>query len=187
MASEIYHGNQSHQVSNGRFGSLMEFGLQVADETARSEEERRWVERFRVFKERAFAGIGLDLNEQFPEVNEKQFWARVYFDVARRIFLRQIGNQKITYWQSSAIGDAYVIARMLCRVLQDAGEKPWPLDTEDEREENVFLAGNPWNDVPDSVKNEALARLRELRGHARPKRPRPGSDEDTDSSRSGPG
>ena len=178
MASEIYHGNQSHQVSNGRFSSLIEFGIQVADETARSEEERRWIERFRVFKERAFAGIGLDLNEQFPEVNEKRFWARVYFDVARRIFLRQLGNQEITSWQSSAIGDAYVIARMLCRLLREAGEKPWPLDTEDEREEKEFLASNPWKDLPDSLKEEAAARLRQLQQQLRARRADPGSDAD---------
>jgi hypothetical protein len=177
VASGIHFDDQYHQVSNARFDSLIAFGLQVATETGRSDEERRWIERLRAFQERVFAGIGLNLKEQFPEVNEKKFWARVYFDVSRRIFLRQLGNQDTTCWQSSAIGDSFVIAQMLCRLLRESGERIWPLDTEDGREEDAYRQSKPWKDLPDSVKEEAATHFR-TRRQRRARRPDPGNSED---------
>jgi hypothetical protein len=175
MASEIHHGNQSHQVSNGRFSSLMEFGLQVADETARSEEERRWIERFRVFKERAFAGIGLDLNDQFPEVNEKRFWARVYFDVARRIFLRQLGNQEISLGRAQRSATPMSSRECYVGFCERRGKNRGRSTRRMNAKKKQFLASNPWKDLPDSLKEEAAARLRQLEQRLRARRADPGS------------
>ena len=49
----------------------------------------------------------------------KKFWERIFYDVARKIFLRQLGNQEIDSWQASAIGDAYLIFRMLTHAIRD--------------------------------------------------------------------
>src|SRR5581483_6923007 len=95
-----------------------------ASETARSDLEREWVQKLRHFQEEAWPGVDFDLDERFPSVEEKKFWARVYHEVARRIFLGQIGNHVETSWQSTAIGDAYIIARMLTREVKE-GELGW--------------------------------------------------------------
>jgi len=120
-------------VSNQRLDTLLNFALQVSGETVQSDEEHGWVEKLRQFEEESWPGIKFDLDERFPTVEEKKFWARVFDDVARRIFLRQLGNHEITYWQSSAIGDAYIIARMLIRAVQEI-ELAWHPNTENTRE-----------------------------------------------------
>jgi hypothetical protein len=127
-------------VSNQRLSTLIAFALQVGGESARTDEERGWVEKLRQFEEQAWPGIGFDLDERFPTVEEKKFWARVFHDVARRIFLRQLGNHEVTFWQSSAIGDAYVTARMLTRAVQEV-ENAWHPDTENSREADTHYAG----------------------------------------------
>jgi hypothetical protein len=108
-------------------------------EAAKSDAERGWVQKLREFEDNAFPGIEFDLAELFPSVDEKKFWARVYHNVARRIFLRQLGNQEVTFWQSSAIGDAYVIARLLTRAVQQIElGTAWHPDTENATEEETY-------------------------------------------------
>ena len=127
-------------VSNQRLDTLLNFALQVSGETVQSDEEHGWVEKLRQFEEESWPGIKFDLDERFPTVEEKKFWARVFDDVARRIFLRQLGNHEITYWQSSAIGDAYIIARILTRAVQEV-ELAWHPKTENTREAEANPAG----------------------------------------------
>jgi hypothetical protein len=85
-------------------------------------------------------GIGFDLDARYPTIEEKKFWARVFHDVARRIFLRQLGNHEVTHWQSSAIGDAYVTARMLTRAVQEI-EQAWHPETENARDADALNLG----------------------------------------------
>lgn len=140
MASDISLKDQFLWVSNQRLSTLIAFALQVGGEAARADTERGWVEKLRQFEEQAWPGIGLDLEERFPSVEEKKFWAQVFHDVAHRIFLRQVGNHDVTFWQSSAIGDAYVTARMLTRAVQEV-ENAWHPDTESTREGNAHNSG----------------------------------------------
>jgi len=120
MASQISLKDQFLWVSNQRLSTLIGFAVQVGGETAQSVEQRRWVEQLRQFDEQAWPGIDFDLDERFPSIEEKTFWARVFDDLGNRIFLRQLGNQEDTLWQSSAIGDTYIITRMLSHAVQEA-------------------------------------------------------------------
>jgi hypothetical protein len=140
MASDISLKGQFLCVSNQRLSTLIAFALQVGGETARSGPERAWVEGLRGFEQEAWPGIGFDLDERFPSIEEKKFWARVYHDVARRIFLRQLGNHEVTFWQSSAIGDAYVTARLLTRAVQEV-DNAWAPDTENGQEQDAVYSG----------------------------------------------
>jgi hypothetical protein len=141
LASDIAWKDQYLWVSNNRLFSLIEFALKVGEETARSDPERGYVEKLhRFYGQELFPGIGFDLDLRFPTVEEKKFWAGVFHDVCRGIFLRQLGKHEVTYWQSSAIGDAYVIARMLTRAVQEA-EQAWHPDTENGREADAYHAG----------------------------------------------
>jgi hypothetical protein len=140
LASDISLKNQFLWVSNSRLFNQIDFALQVGGEAARTDAERDSVEKLRQFQQYAWPGIGFDLDERFPTVDEKKFWSRVFHDVARRIFLRQLGNHEVTFWQSSAIGDAYVTARMLTRAVQEI-ENAWHPDTENGREDEAYHAG----------------------------------------------
>ena len=133
MSTDISLGDQFVWVSNGRFSTLIAFAIQVGGDAARSDDQRCYVDRLQQFEERAWPGIGFDLAKHFPEVAEKKWWAGVFHDVARRIFLRRVGNHETTCWQSSAIGDAYIVARILISAVQ-AVEIAWHPDTEDTRE-----------------------------------------------------
>jgi hypothetical protein len=137
MGGMISLKDQFLWVSNQRLSTLLDFALQVSEEAVRSDEERGWFERLRQFESESWPGIDFDLDEQFPTVEEKKFWAPVFHNVARRIFLRQLGNQEITFWQSSAIGDAYIIARMLTRAVQEV-ELGWASESENSREAAEF-------------------------------------------------
>jgi hypothetical protein len=140
LSSDISLKDQYLWVSNNRLFTLIEFALQVGGEMARSDAERGCVEKLRRFYGQAWPGIGFDLDERFQTVEEKKFWARVFHDVARRIFLRQLGKHEVTFWQSSAIGDAYVTARMLTRAAHEV-ENAWSLDTENSREADAYYTG----------------------------------------------
>ena len=137
MSSEISYKGQSVWVSNRRLSTLTTFALQVGGESAQSDVEREWVNKLRKFDEQAWPGIDFDLEERFPSLEEKKFWARIYQDIARRIFLRQLGNQEVTFWQSSAIGDAYAIARMLTRAVQEV-DRAWHATSENHQEGDAF-------------------------------------------------
>jgi hypothetical protein len=54
--------------------------------------------------------------------------------------LRQLGNQEVTFWQSSAIGDAYVTARMLRWAVCEV-ENAWAPDTENSRDADDYDSG----------------------------------------------
>jgi hypothetical protein len=140
LASDITLKDQYLWVSNRRLSALLAFAIQVGAEASATEAERGWVEKLRTFEDQAWPGLGLDLEAQFPTVEEKKYWARVFHDVARRIFLRQLGNHEVTYWQSSAIGDAYVTARLLTRAVQEV-EHAWHPSTENTREADAPDAG----------------------------------------------
>ncbi len=132
MASDISIGEQYLNVSNRRLHSLVVFALQVGGNIASTDEERGYVTKLETWDEHErYPGCGFDLGERFPSVSEKKFWARCFFAVARRIFRRELGNQAIQTWQPSAIGDAYVAARMLVRAVQEETKTSWQPRIED--------------------------------------------------------
>lgn len=139
MASDISIGEQYLWVANRRLGALVTFALQVGAELASTDEERSFVAKLQSWNETEhWPGCGFDLNERFPALSEKKFWAKCFFDVARQIFRRQIGNQEIEFWQSGTIGDAYVTARMLCSAIQKEASTSWFPDTEDAKDAHEF-------------------------------------------------
>ena len=132
MSSRISIGEQYLNVSNLRLRSLVAFAIQVAKDVARTDEEQGYVAKLQDWDEHEhWPGCDFDLGERFPTLGEKKFWARCFFTVARRIFRRELGNQAVQTWQHSAIGDAYVTARMLVRTVQEETGTSWQPDVED--------------------------------------------------------
>ena len=125
MSSSIYYENETLWVSNARFRTLIEFALEVGQKSAASPEEKAFVQKLREENDTIlFNGCDFDLNERFATVASRKFWAKVFFEIGRQIFLRQIGNQEIDTWQTSAICDAHSIGRILVRAVQK-GEMGW--------------------------------------------------------------
>lgn len=114
MSINIELRDQFISVSNQRFNTLLSFVLDVAGSTSATAEEREYLCRLtRWYEQEHFPGCIFDMDELFPTPEEKRFWARCFQDVARRMFLRELGNHGIDDWQPSAIGDAYITSRVL--------------------------------------------------------------------------
>lgn len=124
MASRISYQDQFFYVSNSRFDALVDFGSEVGERTAISDEEKSYILRLKERKANFYPGYDLAIETEFPSKEERKFWARVFYDLAHLIFCRQIGNQDTTFWQYSAIGDAYLLGRMIARSVQEE-EQAW--------------------------------------------------------------
>jgi len=119
MASAIKYHDQFFYVSNQRFSSLIEFGLEVAEKAAETDAERSYVAKLRERFAGFYPGYDLAIEREFPSRDERKFWARVFFDLAHLIFRREVGNHEVTFWQYSAVGDAYLLGRMITRSVQE--------------------------------------------------------------------
>ena len=124
MASCISYKDQFFNVSNARFAALIEFGLQVATSSAEADAEKTYAAALKKNSDGFYPGYDLAIEREFPTKDERKFWARVYFDLAHLIFCRKIGNQNANFWQYSAVGDSYLLARMFTRSVQDE-EQGW--------------------------------------------------------------
>jgi len=140
MSSDISLGDNFVWVSNMQLSRLIAFALEVA-EPREDDGSAEYVERLRAFYERDFyPGCSFDLAARFPTIDERKFWARCFHHVARSVFLQKLGDQTLTYWQTSVIGDAYVIARLLTRSVQ-ASEPGWAPRTENSVEAEACFSG----------------------------------------------
>jgi len=119
MASAIKYHDQFFYVSNQRFSSLIEFGLEVGEKAAETDAERSYVAKLRERFAGFYPGYDLAIEREFPSRDERKFWARVFFDLAHLIFRREVGNHEVTFWQYSAVGDAYLLGRMITRSVQE--------------------------------------------------------------------
>ena len=127
----VYKDSLSWLVSNARAENLLGFAIEVGQETARSAEELAYVDRLRSQSETILYASLFDLEREFRTVSETKFWARTFSNVARRIFLRKLGNQESDDWQDSAIGDAHILRRILAhavRQMSPAEGAWWPED-----------------------------------------------------------
>ncbi len=113
MSSMIFLGDREIFVSNQRFSTLIEFGLEVADTVASSEQDRSFVQRLKAEAENFYRGIDLDLEELFSGKDEFGFWSRVYAELAVRIERKEIGNPEIDDWRPSATAEALALSKML--------------------------------------------------------------------------
>jgi hypothetical protein len=119
MSSAIQYKDQFFYVSNRQFDSLIEFGLEVAQKTAQTDEEKGYVSGLSGRRDSFYPGYDLAIEREFPSRDERKFWARVFFDLAHLAFRREIGKHDASFWQYSFVGDAYLLGRMLTRSVQE--------------------------------------------------------------------
>jgi hypothetical protein len=124
MTCVFSRGNDCIVVANRRFRSLMAFGLEVGEALAVTDSEKEMVRDLLEKEKEFYGGYNFDLLLEFPSVEQNKFWVKVYYEVARRVFLRTIGNQDVDYWQSSLIGDCWFLIRMMMESVHDK-EPDW--------------------------------------------------------------
>lgn len=134
MASDISFDGQYIWVSNKALAALVDFAIGVGREAAQSHEERAWVAGLADWQDKSWPGIQFELDKIFPTTQEKKFWAACFANVARRVFLRELGNQECTGWQARMIGDAYITSRLLTNAVRQVEKSSWHPETEDSEE-----------------------------------------------------
>jgi hypothetical protein len=115
MASQIAYKDQEVPTNNMQFSRLIDFVIQVGRMTARSSAEERYVDRMSQLQETEFwPGRGIQIEDDFPDIEEQKFWARVFLDTAREIFDRRIGIHEHSFWQAQCIWQAYGAGQLQC-------------------------------------------------------------------------
>lgn len=138
MSSQISLSEQYIWVANARLGLLVSLALEVAT-AENNDADGPYIRSLATFEASMWPGIKLDLGAVFPALEAKKYWARIFSNVARRVFLRELGHHESTHWQSSTIGDAYIISRMLTRAVQEV-EQAWHPETENSAEASGRLS-----------------------------------------------
>jgi hypothetical protein len=132
MASDVHFGDLHVWLNNLHFSRMLDFALEVGARTARSPEEQTFVANLKSHSETFWPGIHLDVACDFPTVTERKFWARCFQDVARWIFLRQVGVHTADFWQASAIHHAHALADVFIQAAREYDPSFYP-ESEDSR------------------------------------------------------
>ena len=114
MSSSFFAANGVVYVSNRRFDTLIAFAIEVAPSVQQTPEQESFIERLKTAQEYMYPSFDLVLEEQFPQLSERRFWATVFSEVARRISRGEIGNPNPPVeWRAQASAEAEKIARLL--------------------------------------------------------------------------
>ena len=133
MACQIAFKKEIVLVNNMQFARLIDFGIEIAEQTAIGD-ELPIVERMKRMRDECFwPGRGIDIVEDFPGLQERRFWSRVFLDASRAIFDRRIGAHEHSFWQAQAIHQAHATGLLFEHAVRDI-EPGWSADTLDRRQ-----------------------------------------------------
>jgi hypothetical protein len=141
MSCSIKFKDLDLHLSNLGFARLSDYGFQIAEQTAKPEEQG-FVKRMKQLRQEEWCGRGWNIAVDFPSIEERKFWSRVFFDTSRIIFERKVGgdDQRHIYWQAAAIYVAFSAGVLFQRAVQ-ADERGWEPSTIDKREANKVRNG----------------------------------------------
>ncbi|MGR3502657.1 hypothetical protein [Pseudaestuariivita sp.] len=116
-------------MSNRHFANLLDFALKIGPRFTASEQDILEFRRMMDLRDDGFfwPGRGLTIEEDFENCEALQFWSKVFFEVAQSVFLREIGNQSNTQWQTQMIFFAMGTANLFLKAARMSGEvgKAW--------------------------------------------------------------
>ena len=140
MACRIEFKDRFVQLNNMQFARLIYFAIEVG-EGAACDGEIAFVERMKQLNSEAFwPGRGIAIEEDFPNVDERKFWSRVFLDASRAIFDRTIGIHEHEFWQAQAIHQAHATGLLFEYSVREV-EPRWSADTVDRREFDRVVNG----------------------------------------------
>ena len=140
MACQITFRDREVQVNNRHFSDLMSFVISIA-ELSRTDDESGFVDRLRTMNETEFwPGRGIEIEVDFPGVDEQKFWCRMFFNTARAIVHGAVGNRDDSYWQAQATHQAYATALLFEFAVRNI-DPDWRAETLDRIEFDRIVNG----------------------------------------------
>ncbi len=145
MTCEIIFNDRGIQLNNRQFENLINFTLEVA-ETSALNSETPYISHMKKMRDECFfPGRGIAIEEDFPDVLERKFWSRMFFNTSRAIFERKVGVHEHTYWQAQAIYQAYSTGLLFELAVREF-EPQWSAETIDRQEFEKVVNGVKDND-----------------------------------------
>ena len=139
MTSEIFYKDKWVPLNNTQFAGLIDLVVEVGCGTATTPADKDFAARMvRLKKEKFWPGRGIRIEEDFPDLEEQKFWARVFLDTARAVFDRRVGRHEHAFWQTLCIYQAYATGRLFIEAVRDRVGYWFP-DTIDGREADRFV------------------------------------------------
>jgi len=86
-----------------------------------------------VRRDEFWPGRGIEVEEDFPDLSERNFWSGMFFDMSRAIFDRRVGIHKHSFWQAQAIHQSHASGLLFEYSVRHL-EPNWSADTVDRRE-----------------------------------------------------
>jgi hypothetical protein len=87
MAHQIAFGTERVLANNSQFSRLFELAMDVAETSCRDLADRNHLLRMKkLFNEDFWPGRYVEIETDFPDIAERKFWSRVFYDTARAIF-----------------------------------------------------------------------------------------------------
>jgi len=141
MACFISFREESLRLNNRSFNNAITFAIETGRGESLSAAENAMLERVAkaVDDGEYWPGRDIELETDFPELEERKFWARLFFDTARAIFDEQVGSKTNKSWRTRMIYVTYSIAHLFVSAVHEHESGWWP-NTKDKREEDAFLA-----------------------------------------------
>lgn len=132
MGGFIYYKDDQVVFNNRQFSGTITFVSKVARQMA-TKSEMKYVEKMEDNVENYWPGMCFDIETDFPEIEEKKFWTRMFYETAREIFERKIGIQDYSFWQTQRIHQIYATALVFEKAVREV-ELNWIPDIRDYRE-----------------------------------------------------
>ncbi|CAL2059211.1 hypothetical protein [Tenacibaculum sp. 190524A05c] len=132
MAGFIYFKEYEVIFNNRQFSSTITFVSEVARKLA-TENEMKYVKKMENNVENYWPGMCLDIETDFPELEERKFWSKMFYETAREIFERKIGVQDYFFWQTQRIYQIYGTGKVFEKAVKEV-EPKWMPDIRDYRE-----------------------------------------------------
>ena len=130
MAGWIDYKEGSIAFNNRQFSSTMRFVTDVAQKMAKGHELSFVHKMKEEMVDNYYPGMCITIEKDFPKIEERKFWARMFFETAREIFERKIGIQDYSFWQSERIYQIYGAGNLFAKAVRD-DEPKWIPDIRD--------------------------------------------------------
>ena len=137
MAGFIFYKEHEIVFNNRQFNSTITFVSEVARKMA-NEHELEYVVKMEKYVENYYSGMCFDIEEDFPEIGEKKFWASMFYETAREIFERNIGMHEYFFWQTQRIYQIYGTGDLFKKAVKEI-EPKWYSDIRDYREFDEWI------------------------------------------------
>ena len=129
-----YISFQEHDIvfNNRQFLGSITFAAQLAEKMAVGP-EKQYLAKMQDLVDNYWPGMCLNVEHDFPDIEEKKFWAKIFFETAREVFERKIGRQENLFWQTQRIFQLYGTGNLFEKAVREV-EPRWSPDIRDYRE-----------------------------------------------------